>query len=71
MVSYLEANDGSAATADLVDHFQPRVPATQMPLFRQLLKQVTRPTDHRVALRMALTVLNHADQCWLKPNPEA
>ena len=58
VVSFLEARDGSsAATADLVDHFQPRVPATQMPLFRQLLKQVTRPFMHLVALWLTQ---NHA-----------
>ena len=46
VVSFLEARDGSAATADLVDHFQPRVPAAQMPLFRQLLKQVRSGVRH-------------------------
>ena len=40
VVAFLEGRDGAAPTADLVDHFQPRVPAAQMPLFRQLLKQV-------------------------------
>ena len=40
VVSFLEARNGAAPTTDVVDHFQPRVPAAQMPLFRQLLKQV-------------------------------
>ncbi len=71
MVSYLEANDGSAATADLVDHFQPRVPATQMPLFRQLLKQVRWPYQRHVALWLTSPILDQAERVFLTPSPRA
>ena len=40
IVTFLEAHDGRAATPDIVGHFQQRVDSGQMPLFRQLLKQV-------------------------------
>jgi DNA excision repair protein ERCC-6 len=46
VVAFLEAHDGAAPTAELVDHFQSRVPAARMPLFRQLLKQVAALRRH-------------------------
>lgn len=40
IVAFLAGHDGQAATPDIVGHFQQRVDSRQMPLFRQLLKQV-------------------------------
>jgi DNA excision repair protein ERCC-6 len=40
LVSFLSAQGGTAPSAVLVDHFQPLVGAGQMPLFKQLLRQV-------------------------------
>jgi hypothetical protein len=41
-VSFLEARGGGATSEALIEHFEPLLPARQMPLFRQLLKQVAR-----------------------------
>ena len=52
IVAFLEGQDGQAATPDIVGHFQPRVDSRQMPLFRQLLKQVAalqrQPGGHKL-----------------------
>lgn len=40
IVEYLEASGGHADTAQLVAHFGEGLPSGQLPLFRQLLKQV-------------------------------
>lgn len=40
VASFLEARGGSAASDELVAHFQPSVGAAQLPLFRGVLKQV-------------------------------
>jgi hypothetical protein len=39
-VSFIEARGGGTTSTELLDHFEPLLPAGQMPLLRQLVKQV-------------------------------